>query len=81
MAIIIILFLAFIVLYIVSRFVYERTEYLITYELDNKNKWVVNALNDISEVFQCAGLVGIIINACLLLWCFLSYLVGNGVLK
>lgn len=81
MAIVIILFFSFIVLYIISKLVYERTDYLITYFSDNKSKWVANALNDISEVFEIAGLIGIIINACLLLWGFLSYLIGNGILK
>ena len=50
MAIIIILFLAFIVLYIVSRFVYERTEYLITYELDNKKDFIKEFGIDIIEL-------------------------------
>lgn len=80
MAIIVILFFAFIILYIVSKFIYKRTDFLKIYFPDSKNKWVTNALNDISEVLECAGLIGIIINACLLLWGFLSYLISNGIL-
>lgn len=81
MAIIIILFLAFIALYVVSRFIYEKTDYIKTYCSFDENKWVAKALNDISDLLSGVGLAGIIINACLLLWKFVTYLVNNGTLQ